>query len=126
MRHLAKILCVSVVPLLAAMQACGSDDSAVNVGDASTGDGGNLSPDGAVIGSHNDAGGPVVLPAACNGSVLTTADAVTSLPNPPALTVMSGFKLEMLAQVGSARELAALPNGDLLVATDDTSVYLVP
>jgi glucose/arabinose dehydrogenase len=124
MRHLKKILCVCAIPIFAAMQACGSDDSAATSGsDASTG---NLLPDGAVIGSSNDAGAPVVLPAACNGSVSTTATALTSLPSPPALTVMSGFKLEMVAQVGSAREMAALPNGDLLVATDDTSVYLVP
>jgi glucose/arabinose dehydrogenase len=62
---------------------------------------------------------------ACNGSVHSTAPAA----NPPpavALTVPSGFTLTTIAKVGSARELAALPNGDLLVATNAQSLYLVP
>jgi glucose/arabinose dehydrogenase len=42
------------------------------------------------------------------------------------VTVTTGFKLETLAAIGSARELVSLPNGDLLVATNSTDVYLVP
>lgn len=34
--------------------------------------------------------------------------------------------IERIADVPAARELAALPNGDLLVATNGTAVYLVP
>jgi glucose/arabinose dehydrogenase len=34
--------------------------------------------------------------------------------------------METIAAVGQARELAALPNGDLLVGTNGTDVYLVP
>ena len=43
-----------------------------------------------------------------------------------ALTVPTGFTLTTIAQIANARELAALPNGDLLVATNGTAVYLVP
>jgi glucose/arabinose dehydrogenase len=49
-----------------------------------------------------------------------------SVPPPPALTVPADLVLETLAAVPSARELAALPNGDLLVATLDQHVYIVP
>src|SRR5262249_49435769 len=34
--------------------------------------------------------------------------------------------LETLASISGARELAALPNGDLLVGTNGSNVYLVP
>jgi glucose/arabinose dehydrogenase len=40
--------------------------------------------------------------------------------------VPSGFTLETVAAIGQARQLAALPNGDLLVGTSGTNVYLVP
>jgi hypothetical protein len=49
-----------------------------------------------------------------------------NVPPPPALTIPADLALETLAAVPSARELAALPNGDLLVATLDQYVYLVP
>ncbi len=66
------------------------------------------------------------LPADCNGSVESTAAPATGLPSAPALTVASGFSLEVIAAVPKARELAALPNGDLLVGTSNSTVYLVP
>jgi glucose/arabinose dehydrogenase len=40
--------------------------------------------------------------------------------------VPTGFTLTTIAKVASARQLAALPNGDLLVATNGASTYLVP
>ncbi len=43
-----------------------------------------------------------------------------------ALTVPSGFTVEKIAAVPGARELAAAPNGDLLVGTSGKAVYLVP
>jgi glucose/arabinose dehydrogenase len=45
---------------------------------------------------------------------------------PPGLTVPGGFRIRTIAQVGGARELAALPNGDLLVGTAGDRVYIVP
>ena len=42
------------------------------------------------------------------------------------ITVPSGFTIQTIAQVPGARELAPLPNGDLLVGTVGTVVYIVP
>ncbi len=36
-----------------------------------------------------------------------------------------GFSVETIARIGGARELAVLPNGDLLVGTDGSDVYIV-
>jgi glucose/arabinose dehydrogenase len=41
------------------------------------------------------------------------------------LHVSPGFTIETIAQVSGARELAALPNGDLLVGTRGRDVYIV-
>lgn len=74
-----------------------------------------------------ESGGPPILPTACNGSVASTSTPATGLPTPPSqLTTLTGFKMEVIAQISSARELAALPNGDLLVGTNGSSVYIVP
>lgn len=43
-----------------------------------------------------------------------------------ALTLPTGFVLSTIASVPSARELAALPNGDLLVGTTSAQIFLVP
>jgi len=122
MRFVASVAFVSFVV------ACGGDstggpDSAVP--DGTTGpDASNdvQGTDGGV-----DSSGPPILPASCNGSVASTSTPATGLPTPPSqLTVPTGFKLEVIAQISSARELAALPNGDLLVGTNGSSVYIVP
>ena len=42
------------------------------------------------------------------------------------LQVPKGFTLETIASIGGARELAALPNGDLIVGTGGSNVYIVP
>jgi glucose/arabinose dehydrogenase len=42
------------------------------------------------------------------------------------LQLAAGFSATTIANVGSARELAALPNGDLLVGTSGTTIYIVP
>jgi glucose/arabinose dehydrogenase len=44
----------------------------------------------------------------------------------PSLSVPSGFSLEAIASIGGARELVALPNGDLIAGTNGSNVYLVP
>jgi glucose/arabinose dehydrogenase len=76
-----------------------------------------------------DAGEPVPYdggppPARCSGAVRTSLRPGAP-PAAPALTVPSSFKLETVAAVSGARELAALPNGDLLVGTLGKSIYLV-
>ena len=55
----------------------------------------------------------------------STATAGSAQPS-VALTVPGGFTLTTIAKLAKARELVALPNGDLLVATNGTAVYLVP
>ncbi|MBV8580378.1 MAG: hypothetical protein JOZ86_07045 [Candidatus Eremiobacteraeota bacterium] len=45
---------------------------------------------------------------------------------PPQLTVPPGFRVEAIANVGNARELAAAPNGDLLVGTGGAQVWVIP
>jgi glucose/arabinose dehydrogenase len=42
------------------------------------------------------------------------------------LTVPAGFTILTIAHVPRARELAALPNGDLIVGTESSDVYIVP
>ena len=50
----------------------------------------------------------------------------TAPPADPSLRVPSGFLVSKIATVGGARELAALPNGDLIVGTSGTTVAIVP
>ncbi len=61
----------------------------------------------------------------CNGSTLSL---VAPGPTPEAVpfAVAPGFAMQKIAQVHNARQLAALPNGDLLVGTSDESIYIVP
>lgn len=60
-------------------------------------------------------------------TTLQTATAPGQRPSVPAdLTVPAAFAIDTIAQVPRARELAALPNGDLLVGTESRDVYLVP
>jgi glucose/arabinose dehydrogenase len=69
---------------------------------------------------------PAPDPTACPGTTLS-AGTTTNAPNvPSALSIVNGFQLQAIARVSGARELAALPNGDLIVGTGGTSVYLIP
>jgi glucose/arabinose dehydrogenase len=61
----------------------------------------------------------------CSGShVSSLTDGVA--PEMPALRVPAGLSIHTIAHVRGARELAALPNGDLLVGTSGPNVYIVP
>jgi glucose/arabinose dehydrogenase len=83
-------------------------------------------PNDAASSSDLARGADLGLPAACNGSVKSVS---TPGPAPTAmsgLTLATGFSLMKIASVGGARELAPLPNGDLLVGTNGTNVYIVP
>lgn len=66
----------------------------------------------------------VTEPGVC-GSATSDAPRGSSLST-PALYVLTGFTIETIAAVDDARELAALPNGDLLVATTGSEIYIVP
>jgi len=72
---------------------------------------------------------PVVTPAPPQMTFAPTPPP-TAAPTPPPvvaqLHVPAGFVANVIATVGSARELAALPNGDLLVGTGGSSVAIVP
>ncbi len=77
-------------------------------------------------------GGAVATPGPPGGvSQPTGAPTATPAPQPapsanPSLRVPSGFIVSTIAQVVAARELAALPNGDLIVGTSGTRVEIVP
>ncbi len=58
-------------------------------------------------------------------SLALLASACAAAPAAP-LHVPPGFIIERIATVGGARELSALPNGDLLVGTKGRDLYLVP
>lgn len=62
----------------------------------------------------------------CSGMVQMKGTAAAAAPSPPALTLSPGFSIEVIATVDSARQLVALPNGDLLVSTRGTDVWIVP
>ena len=120
MRHLGKIAFASASLIWLAAACGGGDDTATNGADASTGsnDSGGTTPTDS---------GPIIVPTTCNGSVLSVvAAAPTNLPALPSITVPSGFKIEVIAEIDSARELAALPNGDLLVATNGGEMDIIP
>jgi glucose/arabinose dehydrogenase len=63
--------------------------------------------------------------AGCSGATASQSSAGMT-PTTPALTVPSGLVIQTIANVGSARELVGLPNGDLLVGTGGSSIYIVP
>jgi glucose/arabinose dehydrogenase len=107
-----------------ALGACGSSSNTAASGagasssaaDAASG----VGADGATGTQANPPG------AACNGSVASAVTAGPAPPAAPALTIPAAFTLSTVAAVTGARQLAALPNGDLLVATSAQKVYLVP
>lgn len=71
---------------------------------------------------------PVVLPSTAPSGTPTTAptSGPSATPADARLTVPSGFHVDAIANVSNARELAALPNGDLLVGTAGATVAIVP
>ena len=71
---------------------------------------------------------PIVSVFSCLAALLAYAAAPSAqtLDTPQSLTVPSGFQILTIAHVPSARELAALPNGDLIVGTGNSNVHIVP
>jgi glucose/arabinose dehydrogenase len=73
-------------------------------------------------------GGGVTTPTTAPSTAPTSAP--TAAAQPPLanaqLHVPAGFEARVIAQVGGARELAALPNGDLIVGTSGSAVAILP
>jgi len=114
---------VVLLGLGCACLACSSKGAAPSglggAGEAGAGTGGVA---GASEGAGGVAGGGA---SACSGAVHSPAS-IGQSPTSPALTVPAGFALTTIAKVGKARQLIALPNGDLLVSTNAASAYLIP
>jgi glucose/arabinose dehydrogenase len=62
----------------------------------------------------------VIAASACIAAA-TPGSANADLP-----TVPNGFRIDVVAQISNPRELVALPDGDLLVGTSSSNVYIVP
>src|SRR5689334_16708270 len=70
-------------------------------------------------GSTSTVGAPSPLPSStASGSPAPTTD--------PQIHIASGFVSNTIASVPGARELVGLPNGDLLVGTGGSDIYIVP
>lgn len=81
---------------------------------------------GVIAGTPPPTGAPATPTPAPTASPVPTATPVPAPPADPALHVPSGFIVSKIASVSAARELAALPNGDLIVGTSGSSVVIVP
>jgi glucose/arabinose dehydrogenase len=85
-------------------------------------------------GSSSPSGGSLPGATATPAATTTPSPAPTGTPYsgataPPAnaqLQVPSGFAVSVIANVPEARELAALPNGDLIVGSEGTTIWIVP
>ncbi|MGH7329060.1 MAG: PQQ-dependent sugar dehydrogenase, partial [Polyangiaceae bacterium] len=121
MLHIPRIVWIPATAFAFAA-ACGDDNLGTTVDD-----GGVTLNDGGAGVVGGDGGGAVVVPASCNGSVASISTPADSLPSlPSGLAVVSGFVIEVVASINAPRELAALPNGDILVGTNGDGMYLIP
>src|SRR5579871_2230207 len=62
---------------------------------------------------------------ACGGASSPRNGAAATVASVPNLHAQNGFTVEQITRIDGARELAPLPNGDLLVGTDSSEVYIV-
>lgn len=69
---------------------------------------------------------PTTAPQGCTGGTPSPPSTGPAPVPVTGLTVPSGFHVEIVARVSGARELAALPNGDLIVGTSGSQIYIVP
>ncbi len=123
-----KVRALSLVSVAAIAALSCSKGAATSGGSNATSSGSGAGSTTGTTGTTSSAtgtGGQVQANPACDGTVHSTAPTGPTLPS-VALTVPAGFTITTIAKVPSARQLAALPNGDLLVATNGASVYLVP
>jgi glucose/arabinose dehydrogenase len=88
----------------------------------SGGSGGGMTPES----TSAPTAAPVSHAGSCAGTT-TSKSSSGMTPTTPPLTVPAGLMIQTIATVpGGARELVALPNGDLIVGTSSTNVYIVP
>jgi glucose/arabinose dehydrogenase len=81
----------------------------------------------AACGGGGNGGGTTTLgPSSSSTTAAVSATSSASSSTTTGVQVTSGFHVETIAQVPQARELAALPNGDLLVGTSSAAIYIVP
>jgi len=73
----------------------------------------------------DSAAGTAPQAAGCSGKASDASDGIRPV-RPDGLRVPSGFQIQTIARIDAPRELAALPNGDLLVGTGGNQVYIVP
>lgn len=94
------------------------------------GGGGSSAPGTIATSGSTATSSPTAPPSSQNAAGCTGVTASQSspgmTPSTPALTVPGGLIIQTIANVGGARELVGLPNGDLLVGTTGSSVYIVP
>jgi glucose/arabinose dehydrogenase len=96
----------------------GAGGSAAGEGGVPAGDGG-----GTARGGGGAVGGAIS--SACSGAVHSPTDPGPTQATLP-LTTPGGFTITTIATAPSARQMVALPNGDLLIATMGAYLYLVP
>jgi glucose/arabinose dehydrogenase len=77
----------------------------------------------------SNAATPTPVPGA-TATPTAAATATSSATNPPAadsrLVFAPGFSANVVGNVGGARELATLPNGDMLIGTGGSTIFLLP
>jgi len=100
---------VAVLAVLAIFAACG-------------GSGGGTSPS---PGGPGATAPPTFAPNCASGTASTPPPGPSPVPA-AGLTVPAGLRIQRLAAVGGARELAMLPDGDLLIGTNGSTVALLP
>jgi len=69
---------------------------------------------------------PVTQPSSVPTASATPTPGPSAAPADAAIHAPQGFLVSHIATVGGARELAALPNGDLIVGTSGSSITIVP
>ncbi len=68
----------------------------------------------------------VASPSPAASSAPSASPTTAALPVSSQLVIAAGFSASIVATVSGAREIAALPNGDLLVATSGATIAIVP
>jgi glucose/arabinose dehydrogenase len=63
---------------------------------------------------------------ACKGTSVSSASPAHITVAMPDVHIADGLTIEIIGTADNARQLAALPNGDLLVATNDNRIWIFP
>jgi glucose/arabinose dehydrogenase len=124
MRLAARVLPIA---LTCALAACGGGSGGGGSTPPTSGPpAAGLAPGGGGGSTAAPSASPSAAPAATPIATAAPSPTPSPLPTVAGLTAASGFAVSAIAAVGSARELAFLPNGDLLVGTSGSQVVIVP